>query len=88
MDRKIAVMSLVVSVGALAMATFTYSQSGNKAQSLIQQREQQLIRHLLPRVEAIYQDFNLAFPAEPPTSLEQLIDPMLRMIGPVTDEAG
>ncbi len=88
MDRKIAVLSLVVSVVALVMAALTYSQAGNRARSLIQQREQQLIRHLVPRVEAIYQDFNLAFPAEPPTSLEQLIDPMLRMIEPVTDEAG
>lgn len=88
MDRKIVVLSLVVSVVALAMAAFTYLQSGNRAQSLIQQREQQLIRYLLPRVEAIYQDFNLAFPAEPPTSLEQLLDPMLRLIEPVTSEAG
>ncbi len=87
MDRIIALVSLIVSVVAITLAGVTFANSEKRAQSVLDQRERQLIQHLFPTLQTIYSDFDLAVPSQPPKTLEELFDPLVGMIESIASPA-
>ncbi len=85
MNQTIAVVSLIVSVVALILAALAFSTSEKRAQSVLEQREQQLIQHLSPRFQAIYSDFDLAVPTQSPRTIEELLDPKFSLVESVSE---
>ena len=84
MNRTLALISLALSTIALVLAALTYSMSSERAQSILQEREDHFIEHFAPKFEAIYADFEITAPSSPPRSVEELFDPIVSLFESVS----
>lgn len=87
MPKLLSILSLIVSVAAIAIAAAVYLRADVIADQAVQRREQQIVEQLKPKVHAIYSDFDMALPpsAVEPKSLDDLFSPMFRLVTDVQE---
>ncbi len=92
MSKLLLVVCIVTSLAALGHTLWLRSTLERRLEQAVRQtvqheveqalaeREMQFVRALSPRLEAIYEDFDFKMPAQAPTTVEDLLDPMLRLV--------
>jgi len=84
-SKHISTLSLILSALALILAALAYTQTDDRVNHLLQKRELELVTHWLPEYKQLAADFDIADFPENPQTLEELLDPIVRMIESVSD---
>ena len=84
-SRSLSVVSLLLSAVAMLTAGVVYVRAETIAERAVQRREQAIVEHFKPRIHAMYADFDADLPdgAKDPQTLDDLFDPMLRLVSPL-----
>ena len=90
MNKTIAALALLFGVIALAhsfwLGASLERRIADGAQQTLRDREQTVIRVFVPRLNQLYDDFEIIAPATQPTTIEELLDPLLEMMENVSKD--
>ena len=82
--------AIILSMGAIAYAGWLHATLENRVTATVEvqlrAREQLLVQRLRPQLEKLYQDFGTPSPRDPKT-LEELIQPLIKLSGPLEKRA-
>jgi hypothetical protein len=81
MEKAMLYFSVFLSIGAIALASLSYTRAASQAQAMLKEREQAFIQRLGPSLTKMYDDMKVVHEKDPKT-IEALLEPLIKLSEP------